>query len=287
VKRSGSIAVLVCLAALVPGASGAAAATTSNKTLTRSEGQVTATLSWRQSADRFGNAAFSGLRLMIQRAGAVVYDQPVASSECEPCALEDFKGAPPKLEVVDLEGNGEPVVLLRLYTGGAHCCSVVQLLRFDASAGAYQLTQHDFGDPTPRVADVAGDYRLELESADDRFAYEFTSYAYSGLPIQIWRFSQGRLIDVTRQFPAAVRADAKTQWGRFLAQRRHGFGLGFVAAWAADEQLLGHGAAVARTLAREAHAHNLRSADRLSRGGPAFVAKLKRFLRKTGYAAPP
>jgi hypothetical protein len=279
VTLKGTIAPLACLAVLVPGASGAAAATTiTTKTLTRTEGQVAATLSWQQGA-----TTFSGLHLTIQRAGVVAYDAPVSSSACDPCALEDFRGAPPKLEVVDLEGDGEPVVLVRLYTGGAHCCSVLQLLRY--AAGGYVLSERDFGDPTPRVADVAGDYRLELESADDRFAYAFTSYAFSGLPIQIWRFSNGRLIDATRQFPAAVKADAKIWWRRFRSERRHGFGLGFIAAWAGDEELLGHHTVVTSTLAREARAHNLRSADHLSHGGFAFVTKLKRFLRKTGYTA--
>ena len=280
--RAGASSLLSLLAAgLLSVSAGAAPAA---KSVTKSEDKVAATLSWQQDSDSFGNPTFSALHLQIQREGKAVYDAAVSSTECEPCGLEEFKGAPAPLQVTELEGNGEPNVLLSLYTGGAHCCSVLQILYYDPASATYLLSQHNFGDPTPRVADVAGDYRKELESADDRFAYEFTAYAYSGLPIQIWRFSKGHLRDATRQFPAAIKADAKAQLRRFRGQRRHGYGLGFIAAWAADEELLGHRTAVNRLLASEARLHNLRSADRLSPGGLGFVQKLKRFLKKTGYS---
>ena len=47
----------------------------------------------------------------------------------------------------------------------------------------YRSVEQDFGDPGAVIADLAGDRRLEFESADDRFAYEFAPYAYSGLPL--------------------------------------------------------------------------------------------------------
>jgi hypothetical protein len=40
---------------------------------------------------------------------------------------------------------------------------------------------------------------------------------------------------------------------------------------------------VTRTLNREARMHNLRSAEAFGPSGRAFVAKLERFLKKTGY----
>jgi hypothetical protein len=160
----------------------------------------------------------------------------------------------------------------------------VQIFHYDQTRGAYAINQHDFGDPTPRLADLNGDRRQELVSADDRFAYEFTSYAFSGLPLQVWSFSEGRLQDVTRAFPGAVSRDATAQLRRFRSWRRQGLGLGFIAAWAADEDLLGRRAAVQRLLGAEARRHRLRSSDRLSPGGYAFIGKLDRFLRSTGYS---
>lgn len=258
------------------------AAQPEQKTLNASEGVVTATLTYAQGKDRFGDATFAHEQLKITRSGVGFYEAPVGSRYCHgECPLETFGNGP--LLVSDLEVNGQPDAVVHLYTGGAHCCTIVQVFSFDPGAMVYRLVERDFGDPGVRLTDVAGDGRSEFESADDRFAYEFTSFAFSGLPVQIWRFSEGRFIDVTREFPAAVAADAKRQLSQFRANRRQGLGLGFIAAWTADEDLLGRSAAAAGTLSREAHLHHLRSGDRLSPSGTAFIKKLQRFLKKTGY----
>jgi hypothetical protein len=247
------------------------------------EGVVQATVSYPPPPASLGGGALPGLRLEISRSGQSFYAQPVSSRYCrEYCGLESFGGGP--LLVKDLEGDGEPDVVLELNTGGAHCCTVVQVFSLDPGVMAYRGIERDFGDPGAVLEDVAGDGRLELESADDRFAYAFTSYAFSGLPVQIWRISDARFVNVTRSFPRALRADAARQLKGFLANRRQGMGLGLIAAWAGDEYLLGHRSLVAGTLAREARFGRLRSGDHLSPGGGAFVRKLKRFLVSNGYA---
>jgi hypothetical protein len=283
-RRRAPGAALVALACTLVLSSTAAVAAGSAKSITKTLGTVSATLSWQQSHDRFGEPIFAGLHLTVTRDDASAYSEDVRSPACgESCELETFKGAPSPLELVPLEGAGEPDVVVHLYTGGAHCCSVFQFLRWNRATGAYAESEHNFGDPGARVADLAGDGQLELESADDRFAYEFTSFAFSGLPIQIWHLSEGELVDVTREYPGEVAADAARWLHAFKTERRHGLGLGFIAAWAADEELLGHRSLVARTLSTEASHHRLRSGDRLSAAGRAFVKKLNAFLRKTGY----
>lgn len=84
-------------------------------------------------------------------------------------------------------------------------------------------------------------------------------------------------------FPGEIAGDAARWLRAFKTERRHGLGLGFIAASVADEELIGHKALVAHTLASEARHHRLRSGDRLSVSGKAFVRKLNAFLRKTGY----
>jgi hypothetical protein len=249
-------------------------------------GVVGAVLSYQQGADGFGSPTFSGIQLSISRAATTVYSRPVESRYCPGACIPEGLAGPPAsspLAVVDLEGTGEPTVVLHLYTGGEHCCSVLQIFSYAPTTGSYQLVERDFGDAADLIADVAGDRRLEIESADDRFAYRFTSFAFSGLPLQIWRLQGGRLVDGTRAFPAALAADAARQWAAFVANRRQGLGLGFVAAWTADEALLGRRAAAARTLRAEARRHRLRSADHLSPTGTAFIRTLNRFLARNGY----
>jgi hypothetical protein len=274
----------VLLAALLLGACAtpAQAAGVAQKTVRATQGTVVATLSYQQGSDSFGNATFANLRLQISRVGAAVYERPVSSRYCESSCDPEAFGASP-LAVKDLEGNGQSEVVLDLNTGGAHCCTVVQVFSYDAHVSSYRLLERNFGDPGALLTDVAGDGHLEFESADDRFAYAFTSFAYSALPPQIWRLRKGRFVDVTRAFAKVVAADAKHQFKSFLANRAQGLGLGYIAAWAADECLLGRHALASATLAREARLHRLRSGDGLSPGGGAFVKKLERFLRKNGY----
>jgi hypothetical protein len=249
------------------------------------EGTVGAQLSYLEGVG--GNLPYFDLSLQITRAGASFYEQPVSSRHCgEGCVPEPIGAGPTKtspLAVDDLEGNGQPDVVLELSTGGAHCCSILQVFSFDPGTMAYRAVERDFGDPGALVTDLSGDGRLELQSADDRFAYEFTAYAYSGLPVQIWSFKEGRFMDVTRQFPDAITADAARQFKGFLANRRQGYGLGLIAAWAADQELLGNDALVRATLAREARHGRLRSRGHYGPSGHAFVVKLMRFLARTGY----
>ena len=90
---------------------------------------------------------------------------------------------------------------------------------------------------------------------------------------------------MTARFPAQLAADAARQYHAYLANRRQGFGLGFIAAWAADEDLLGRSALVARTLAAQSRAGDLRSADGFAKQGDAFIAQLRRFLVTNGYTS--
>ena len=88
---------------------------------------------------------------------------------------------------------------------------------------------------------------------------------------------------MTRSFPQQIAGQMASLFKGFVVSRHRGEGLGAIAAWAADEELLGHGAQVARTLARESRLHNLRSSHGQGPSGRAFIAKLDRFLKKTGY----
>src|SRR5205807_2651225 len=105
------------------------------------------------------------------------------------------------------------------------------------------------------------DGKLEFASADDRFAYAFAAYSFSGLPIQIWCFAGHRFVDVTRMFPTQIAADAKSHLSLYRRAARRGLGLGEIAAWAADEDLLGHSALVRRTLSAQLRMGRLRSYD--------------------------
>ena len=101
------------------------------------------------------------------------------------------------------------------------------------------------GDPGYEFQRVEGN--TSILSADDRFAYAFTAFAGSGLPLQIWTINaNGVLTNITRTRPDLIKKDAAMWWHTYVAGRgksEYGDVRGLVSAWCADEYLLGEKAA--------------------------------------------
>ena len=256
-----------------------AAPTALAATQTAHSGTVTATFNFQGKVPNFHR-----LHLTVARSGTVVYAQPVVAKFCAKlCWPGPPVGQRSAVQLVDLEHTGEPDVVLNLYSGGAHCCTIVQVFSFDAAANAYVKTERVFGDPGARIVDLRHDGRFEFLTADDAFAYRFTDYAASGLPIEILTFANGRFTDVTRSYPRLVAKDATLWLKAFKGMARAGYpdSLGVIAAWAADEDLLGHSKLVSRYLAQQARAGHLNAPG--AAGAAKFVARLQKFLRQRGY----
>ena len=179
----------------------------------------------------------------------------------------------------DLNGDGTPELLLSLYTGGAHCCSVTQV--FDFAGGTPHKSEIDTGDSGAQLVTIGS--AVLFKSADPSFDYVFTDYADSGAPITLWRYSGARFINVTRSYPTLVRADAAFWWKLYQTRRKSGSDVrGFLSAWAADQAMLGRAAAAKTTLLSIAYSGAL---DRGFGGakGSTYVRALWRFLAKEGY----
>ncbi|MGN6870330.1 MAG: hypothetical protein ACTHMY_18225 [Solirubrobacteraceae bacterium] len=248
-------------------------------TQTASSGNVTATFTFHGKVPHF-----HGLHLTIARGGATVYDQPVVAKFCgKLCWPGPLIGGRPAVHVVDLEGTGDPDVVLDLYSGGAHCCTVEQVFSFNPASATYVKTEQVFGDPDAKIVDLGHNGHFEFLTADDSFAYEFTDFAASGLPIEILTFANGHFTDVTRNYPQLVAKDAALWLRAFKAQAKQHYpdSVGVIAAWAADEDLLGHIKLVTRYLHQQAAAGHLNAP--FAAGGTKFVAKLQKFLRRRGY----
>ncbi len=243
-------------------------------TQTAQSENVSATFTFDQSG-----SSYSQLQLQIARSGQVVYNEPVISQYCSSSCWPGGSHQT-SLRVLALEPGAEPDVALALYTGGAHCCSVEQVFSYNSASGAYAMAEHDFGNPGAALKPLGPDGLFEFVSADNRFAYAFSCFACSGVPVQIYAFTHGQFIDVTRRHRPLVSQDADHWWRVF----RHNLsdGVGFIAAWAADEDLLGHQALVNRTLAREQRLGDLRSAVPTPEGSQ-FIRRLKTRLRQWGY----
>jgi subtilisin-like proprotein convertase family protein len=239
-------------------------------------GGVTATLSFREVSDEY-----SDTRLRIVREGRTVLASTVPGA-----GAPGWRPVPPPV-VRRLDADAEPEVVVEAFTGGAHCCTVSHVYRWSARAARYTRQTRDWGNVGYRVADLDRDGRPEFRSADDRFNYRFTAYALSAAPLQIWRLDRGRLRDVTRLFKASVRADAAAAWRRYRSLRKQRLDVrGALAAWLADQYLLGRGDAGWKQVGAAYRRGELGKTAKKDgyAAGRAYVVELRAFLRKLRYA---
>jgi hypothetical protein len=112
-------------------------------------------------------------------------------------------------------------------------------------------------------------------SGNENFSGEFGPYAITGArPIQIWRYHQGRMRDVTRRYPKLIREDAQTWWREYHDQSSGWFGSPVaLAAYLADKFMLGESATGWEDVRRV-----YREEDRQE-----YFRQLSRALRTHGY----
>lgn len=134
--------------------------------------------------------------------------------------------------------------------------------------------------------DLGRDGRPEFVSADGRFAYAFDSFAGSWFPPQVWSYERGRFRDVTRSHPSLTRDHARAA-KRALERYadRSGpvnYGAGALAAWVADQRLLGHDRVAQSFIEQQRRSGRI---DNLSgyRTASHFLQSLDRKLHRWGY----
>lgn len=132
-----------------------------------------------------------------------------------------------------LASGERPSVLLDLYTGGAHCCTVLDGYGF--SSPRRQLVSIDLGNPGASLDLEAG--RFIVLTADNSFAYAFSSFAGSGMPVEVLSFTGDAFANVTRDYLGIVAEDANIWQSGYYQDPSSASGL--LAAWVADEDLLG------------------------------------------------
>lgn len=279
-KALVAVAAAIAVAAVIALAPTATA--TATKQLTVSGGDVKATLTYSRDSANFG---YRTEKLTITRAGQVLYNAVPHPSACRGFACGPTVGfgpGQPPLVVRDLDGDGEPEVVYSANTGGAHCCSVGQFFSLAAGGKRYSTVDRLFGDPGFGIEDLNHDGRPELVTADDAFAYRFTFYAASGLPLSVLRFDHGRFAEITRKFPGRLRKEAAEFWRTYRRIRKShdDSPRGQVSAWAADEYRLGNRTHALAVLHKEVRSGFLAQPG----GGAKFIRTLDRFLRRRGYA---
>ena len=167
-----------------------------------------------------------------------------------------------------------PVALLGLTSAFNQCCFLVDT--YAPGVRARSALQDGLIGPTLRVIND----KAVIVTADGSFLARFTDYADSAAPLRMLSVRNGRQRDVTNTYRARLQREAQRWWSSYNQRPSHG--LGYLAAWAADQDRLGHDAQVWTKL------HELNDAGKLGgmSGWPhnqAFINALKVFLTNHGY----
>ena len=205
-------------------------------------------------------------------------------------------------------GDSGASVVLQTFTGGAHCCEVFAVaepvsdtvrivpITWQPKGASEPQTQFDFGD-IPFPADLSGDGRADLVLRDDRFLYEFASYAGSMAPPIVLGIEDGQTVDVSTDPAFAETFEEVLRAAKAICTDPQGFDRnGACAAYVGAAARLGR--------FDEAWAIMLRHYDRQSTTGLTrctsdyvddkcpheesfkdFPAALRAFLIRTGYIA--
>jgi hypothetical protein len=268
--RRRAAAVGAALAGLAAGALGAGAApalASDAGSITKSAGSVSALLEWDRADFGVGNP-----RLSVTRDGTR-YDLTIADICDVGCILvpddgSGGAGGSSMLKIADLDRDGEPEVLVDTFSGGAHCCLTARVLTWNGSG--YTPTDIDYRDVSYAVKDADGDGRPELVGQDPVFSAAFTAFAASAFPPLVYHVERGKLVDVTRTFPKLVRADAAALLKDLRKAKRGDDVRGILAAYVADQYLLGKGATGKAEIERQ------RRKGRVTKSfGPYVLKKLK------------
>jgi hypothetical protein len=269
-------------------ASAIAVAALAPVSVSASAGPVTATLTATGASSGATVTGATGIRITIARRGAIAFAGPLRACRfgCEP---DDPSGARfAQIAVADLDGDGEPEVLVDRADGFTPCCTLeTAILRRNRATGAYAELDRHWGE-SYRVAHLDGDGVPELVTADLRF-YERFAPRVAGfqLPVKILQLRGPGFVDVTRAHPAVVRrhtrsldglirstdaiADGRRPGNRTIA---HAALRPQLAAYAAEERVLGRRAVGDRRVAAEV---------RRRRVTAGFRRTLLRFLGRMGY----
>jgi hypothetical protein len=88
----------------------------------------------------------------------------------------------------DVTGDGRPEIVVTRHSNGAHCCGATTIYSVEPSPR--ELLSIATGNCTGRLTDLDGDGIPEFETCDDRFAYEFCSFAFSPLPTVVFAYDR-------------------------------------------------------------------------------------------------
>lgn len=266
----GRRGVVVGAALLVWCSSASAAAPTWSETVSAGMVSATLTTTYADAADVILRADDLELVVTHQGGGSPTRWRGAAFRPWGPDqAIVSRDGA---VQLVDITGDGEAEVLVDIYTGGAHCCSVSYVAWRSDNSARYRMRGIRWGNSAASLSDLNGDGALEFVGVDDRFATAFGPYAVAEFPARVWSLAADGPTVTTRHYRPYAMAAMRSSWAMFLEHRRRGDPTtGALAAYLANASNVG-GVAVsggwgrARRVMGTSGARTVRAIERRLRG---------------------
>jgi hypothetical protein len=109
----------------------------------------------------------------------------------------------------DLEGNGKKEIVIEYYSGGAHCCTTMDIYKLESDKFTL-LDSLEWGNSLFDINDLDKDGKMEITGFDDAYAYAFTNFADSRFPVLIYKFKNGKLYLANKEFKEKVLDEIKT-----------------------------------------------------------------------------
>jgi len=139
----------------------------------------------------------------------------------------------------DLDNSGTSEVIVKAFSGGAHCCTSLNIYTWNHNKFVKLETGYLDGEGGA-FQDLDGDGKLEFITSDNSFFYRFSSYAASFPPSRIYALRNGKLENVTRRYIKHLKSQAWEMYQAFLQVKKEGHEInGILAGYVAQKALLG------------------------------------------------
>ncbi|MEC4990522.1 MAG: S-layer homology domain-containing protein [Oscillatoria sp. PMC 1068.18] len=161
-----------------------------------------------------GKPLAANIRLQVTRYGSTLLDQPVKAISPEQNRELNLV----KLRTVrDLDGNGEPEIVIDLFAPNPQqsCCNISLIYDYQAEKSRYISTEHSWLERDYKIQDVDQNNLPEFHTINQAWKNLVGQDLTAAYPLLILQYRQGKLENVTREYPDAVYNDAYRLWTEF------------------------------------------------------------------------
>jgi WD40 repeat protein len=215
-------------------------------------------------------------RLKIVRDGETIVEEMLFQQENAAVAT----GILSNLKLQDLDGDKELEVLIDVAVTNSSMPKGSYSFIFDTAVEgtetSYQKVEHYWGDFDYELTDLDENKIPEFQGVDGRFANAFASYKGDDfLPLRIWEYRRGKMMEVTKEFPIEVNTRASELWqelNRRIAANEEIKGI--LASYIANKYIIGSEDTVWKLV------------EKLYQGSDreAYFASVRQFLLANGYS---